>query len=473
MNIEYEVILSILHSRDLKSAISSGIKASYFSLPDTLLAFKLIEQYAAVKETFGQVPSIRWLSERVPSIPYNLEVPTEPISALVYELKDSFLTKELALGIDELDLLVRTDPRMAVEYFVTTARNLQRETSEADHLRMDIGDAATKVIEAYALLADSEGMLGIPYPWAPLNDATRGMQKGEYIVVYGPPKNMKTWVANEMGLVHPFEQANARCLMISCEMPIPQMFRRTFARLARVDYGELTSSRLRPEDRARFEQTCLTVQAEMQEANSSTKRYRNIRIIKPSVRTGSGISSIRAAIEEFDPDIVFIDGVYLLKDERSSSRNADWKNNAHVNQDLKGVAHEYQIPIIGTTQANRSGMRRKPGLESEVADDLAFSMSSLMDADAVLRVQKVETKEGDTKVIISLPAVRESDIDQFIINASPAIDFSLSSATIDQHQLSMLLGANESAAKRPDPPKSSAEMHQVLDKSKSQIFGKR
>lgn len=473
MNIEYAVILSILHTRDLKAAIATGIKPDYFALPDALLAFKLIEQFAATRETFGQVPSIRWLSERVPSIPYNTPPMPDTTSALIYELKDSYLTRQLSNGLDDLDMLVRTDPRMAVEYLITTARNLQRETGDAEHLRMDIMDAATKAIEAYALLADNDGMLGIPYPWDPLNEATRGMQKGEYIVIYGPPKNMKTWIANEMGTVFPFEYANARCLMISCEMPIPQMFRRTFSRLARVNYGELVSSSLRPEDRSRFEQTCLAVQAELMAANASSCRQRNIRIIKPSVRTGGGISSIRAAIEEFEPDVVLIDGVYLLKDERNSSRNADWKNIAHINQDLKGVAHEYQIPIIGTTQANRSGMRRKAGQE-DVADDLAFSMSALMDADVVIRVQKVITTEGDTKVILSLPAVRESTINQFMVNANPSIDFSLHSRDIDPQMLERLMGAEPTVAKKSAPePRNNADLHDALSRQKSNIFGKR
>lgn len=423
MNVEFRLLLSMLQSKDLKTVSQYGVKDEYFSLPDTLLAYKFIQAYSASKEAYGQMPSLELIHQRFPTFPVNAPRIEESIYSLIYELKDKYLKRHIHIIMEDMDLLVKTDPRAAIDYLAAQSSKLKAENFEAAHLQMDAADAAIKIIENYNLIADTDGYLGIPYPWEPLNHATRGMQKGEVNLVYGPSKSMKSWLLLEMCIVHPFVHANARCLLISMEMPVIQMYRRVYARFAKVDYEQLVSGNLMPMDRERYNNTALALHGEL--SLDSKERTRNIRIIKPDSRMGGGVSAVKKAIDEFDPDVVAIDGIYLMADERSSTRTGDWKNLTHVSQDLKSLAHEYQIPLLESHQGNRSSVKRAPGQDAEDYSDVGFSLGPIQDADFVMRTQKQEGPDGDTQLVITLPAVREAKIDKFVLNAHPAVDFSV------------------------------------------------
>jgi hypothetical protein len=132
------------------------------------------------------------------------------------------------------------------------------------------------------------------------------------------------------------------------------------------------------------------------------------------------------AVEEFDPDIVFVDGIYLLRDERPGQRSNDWKSLSHISQDLKALCHRHQVPLIGTHQANRTGVKRDVSKDNaDDYSDVGMSMGPIQDADFVIRTQKVKTPEGDTHIAISLPATREVNIDGFFLDARPAVSFNV------------------------------------------------
>jgi replicative DNA helicase len=421
MNLEIKFLLQILHSKDLKTATSNGVKVDYFMSPENLMVFQFIEKYAKAKDSYGQVPSLHLISTRFPNFPAGESPPDDSLHSIIYEMKDRYLRKCLSAIQDDVEQLKEVDPRTAIDYLHTAASKLRADNAEYGHLQLDARDAALSVLESVNLISDTDGYLGIPFPWEPLNLATRGMSKGEFYLIYGPAKSMKTWIALEIAVVHPFLYANARCLVVSMEMPVTQMYRRIYSRFAQVDYEHVVSGTLDAISRQRFEQTCLGLYAELSADNPD--RRRNIRVIKPE---NAGISSVMKAVEEFDPDIVFVDGIYLLRDERPGQRSNDWKSLSHISQDLKALCHRHQVPLIGTHQANRTGVKRDVSKDNaDDYSDVGMSMGPIQDADFVIRTQKVKTPEGDTHIAISLPATREVNIDGFFLDARPAVSFNV------------------------------------------------
>jgi replicative DNA helicase len=421
MNLETKFLLQILHSKDLKTATSNGVKPDYFMSPENLMVFQFIEKYAKGRDSYGQVPSLHLISSRFPNFPAGENPPSESLHSIIYELKDRYLKKCLSAIQDDVEQLKEVDPRTAIDYLHGAAARLRADNAEYEHLQMDARDAAMSVLEGVRLISDTDGYLGIPFPWEPLNLATRGMSKGEFYLIYGPAKSMKTWIALEIAVVHPFQFANARCLVVSMEMPINQMYRRIYSRFAQVDYEHVVAGTLDAPSRVRFENTCHSLYAEL--SAESTDRGRNIRVVKPE---GAGIASVAKAIEEFDPDIVFVDGIYLLRDERPGQKSNDWKALSHISQDLKSLCHRHQVPLIGTHQANRTGVKRDVSKDNgDDYSDVGMSMGPIQDADFVIRTQKIKTPEGDTHIAISLPATREVDIDGFFLDARPAISFNV------------------------------------------------
>jgi len=121
---------------------------------------------------------------------------------------------------------------------------------------------------------------------------------------------------------------------------------------------------------------------------------------------------------------VFVDGMYLMKDDRTKSRSVDWKNITHISQDLKITSQDFDIPIIGITQANRAADKSK----GEDLTELAYADALGQDADAVFRVSRVvrvdeNTKQKRTELFLKAPGLREGEFDGIVLEAHPAIDF--------------------------------------------------
>lgn len=138
----------------------------------------------------------------------------------------------------------------------------------------------------------------------------------------------------------------------------------------------------------------------------------------------------------------------------------DWKQIAHISQDLKGMAQYLEVPVVGTTQANRSGA----GKPSTNVDDLSFADSLGMDADMILRVFRGPNPGGRGAALLIYPTkVREAQIPPFVINAFPGVDFSVLQKTVnvkafleaktkmEQEEQEELSGGSAPAAKKAKP----------------------
>ena len=99
------------------------------------------------------------------------------------------------------------------------------------------------------------------------------------------------------------------------------------------------------------------------------------------------ISTIRNLVRKYTPDLVVVDGVYLLSDDSS---RAKWEQNDNLFKGLKNIAMAHEIPVFCTTQAGREAVDLfKPPKLNQVANgdalvrasDIAFAMSKVEDED--------------------------------------------------------------------------------------------
>ena len=90
---------------------------------------------------------------------------------------------------------------------------------------------------------------------------------------------------------------------------------------------------------------------------------------------------------KYSPDLVVVDGVYLLSDD---STRAKWEQNDNLFKGLKNIAMAHEIPVFCTTQAGREAVDLfKPPKLNQVANgdalvrasDIAFAMSKVEDED--------------------------------------------------------------------------------------------
>ena len=418
-NIEYALITRVIEDQDFHTLEKMGITADFFSVPEMRSMYEWLRGIYHAPDTQGVVPSLAMVHHH-----YQSFVPAyaaDPVPLLCDVLRREKLRMDIASAADKILLEKDKDPIEALATLKVAAQNLS-SMMEAGH-DLSMSGVFQTLMDRYQTVANMKGVVGIPYPWDPINEETQGMQGGQFIVLYGRPKSMKTWVALAMA-VHAYQRSRRRVLFYTREMAPFQIAQRAAAAIAGVSYKHFKNGTLQPDV---LEYTKSVLSGLMEDEETAAKHGHNPCFIITADRSsgGGGVSWLQAKIREVKPDIVFVDGMYLMKDDRTSSRNVDWKNIAHISQDLKMSAQEFDIPVVGITQANRGAEKTK----GEDLTELAFADSLGQDADAVFRIRRIvkqdeHTGTKKTELHITAPGLREGVLDGIVVHGEPATDFS-------------------------------------------------
>lgn len=428
-NIELALLTRAAETGDFHSLQRAGINEGFFFTPEAREVFRFLNETYHAPQTAGQVPTLDFVRYRFPTL--HLSSPPDAVPILVEQLRQEKLRIELLQLGQMLNDRAGLDPRACIAELRQKSIEIAAMSEAGEDLSMS--SVYEMIRSDYEMVQNTQGMLGIPYPWAVLNEETQGMQPGQFIVLFGRPKSMKTWIAIYMA-VHAYIHSRRRVLFYTREMTPKMIAKRVACAIARVSYKAFTSGRLQPEMRQRV----FTILQELRDDETSAGihgRQQPCFVITTdrgrSGRGSGGVSWLQAKIREVQPHLVFVDGMYLMKDDRSNQRSVDWKQIAHISQDLKLTCQEFEIPLIGTTQANRAADKSK----GEDLTELAYADALGQDADAVFRVSKKIRKLEDgskrTELWMTAPGMREGQFDGMIINGQPATDFSYIRTIVD------------------------------------------
>jgi RecA-family ATPase len=103
---------------------------------------------------------------------------------------------------------------------------------------------------------------------------------------------------------------------------------------------------------------------------------------------GLTIDSLVAKGEQLNPDIMFVDGVYLMLDQVTGESNTP-QALTNITRGLKRVAQKLDIPIVITTQTLLWKMRGG----KVTADSIGYSSSFFQDSDVILGLEPIEDDE--------------------------------------------------------------------------------
>lgn len=421
-SIEIQVIGKIIETQDFHTVTKLKIDESFFlSDSQTKEAFRFLRDHFLNENTYGEVPSWQLLQSRFAGFPWAHSF--DGLATLCQELRRQKMKADLYSAMDRMNATIDSDPAVAMAHMresLTTMSTQHEITSD-----LLLSAAYEQLYADYNLIATSGGITGIPFPWHCLNEDTQGMHPGQFIVLYGRPKSMKTWVALVMA-VHAYLHG-MRVLIWSLEMSEAQMLRRIAAIVCAVDYDKFKKGTLDQLTRDRVFQTLMTIRDEELLKVNATGHSAALLATQPRGES-SGTTALQAKIAEFKPDLVVVDGMYLMRDDRQKVRSVDWKSVAHISQDLKQCARINGIPIIGITQANR-GADKDPK-KADLAE-LAYSDALAQDCDLCLRVHKQkDPTTHEWEIVLSIPGGRETQLEAFVINGMAATNFEFKRATV-------------------------------------------
>jgi replicative DNA helicase len=424
-NLEHALITQVITNQDFASVIKARINEDFFQAPECKEVFRFLHQTYHSKATNGAVPSTAMVQMHYPSFHFAPAYDTVPV--LCQALKIQKLRMDLVQLSNELSIKAEKDPLAAMAELRSEAIKMSTMADTSEDISM--ANAWRTLHDRYKAVQAAKGCLGIPYPWDPLNRATQGMQPGQFIVLYGRPKSMKTWVATWIA-THAYKFARRRVLFYSREMSSMELMQRTACAMNRIDYEKYVNGELQPELVDQMFSNMQELEDDEKAAvtmGGQRQPYFIITTDRGSESDVGGVAWLQAKIRELQPDVVFVDGMYLMKDDRTNSRSSDWRQIAHISQDLKLTARQFDVPVVGITQANRNAEKTN----GDDLTELAFSDSLGQDADAVFRIKKVLNREGKMELQVTAPGLREGKFDGMKIHGQPASNFDFISMLTD------------------------------------------
>lgn len=425
-SIEHQLLCKIIETGDFNTVEKMRINEGFFLGGHTSYQeiFRAISIHFHNQWTINTTPSWQLISTWFPGFAWIGS--KDSVAALCLELKKAKLRAQVIGLADEITLKADVSPADALVTIKEAATRLHTEHEISSDILMT--SAYDTLRNEYNIVQQSGGITGIPYPpsWSLLNEDTQGIHDEDYIIIYGRPKSMKSWVAFYIGALA-YYWSRMRVLIWSMEMSKLQCLRRCACIIASVDYTRVKNAKLDPATEAEFFNTLWWLgEQEKQYPNQTTGRPGALLIVSPQeaqMAGGVGVTALQAKIREFEPDLVIADGIYLMGDDRDQRKTMDWKAVAHISQDLKGTTKAYKVPIIATTQANRSA--KNPNDKEADLSELAYADALAQDCDMAMRVHKQPLKEtNETELILSIPGSREGKLDGFVIYGEPATNFS-------------------------------------------------
>ena len=445
---EIRLVTKIVETGDLTGAIRAGVSVDMFANPVAKDMFETLLRYHHEREHYGRVPTARWMEERFEGTFRNFDV-LETMPELCVELRDNVMQQAVWELCNEIIDVNETDPREALTKMRTEVMRLARMTPK--NTERIIAEDAEEIISRAELRRSSDTILGIPFPWEELNKITQGIQDEDFLVIFGRPKSMKSWLAAII-VAHAYLYGNCRILVYSCEMSTALFEDRLACAIHQLSYTQLKEGSLSEVDWNWYKAALRTMASdEMKDAIDG--RHRSIKFVSHlDDPRGGGVSHLMAKIEEFDPDLVVVDSFYKMKDDRSGRRSVNWEAQYGITQDLKGVTQIMHIPLIGVTQRHRS--KKEESDDEQDMGDVAYADAVGQEAEAVYRVKKEQMLQDKitTQLRVMMAGSRETIVGGFILHAIPATKFKLYGWLDDTGKLS----TSPLGAKPPKMPRRSS-----------------
>ena len=223
------------------------------------------------------------------------------------------------------------------------------------------------------------GHTGILTPWPSVNEATMGFWPGDFVLYVARLGIGKTQVLTLL-MDYAWAVQKKRVLFVTTEMTQEKIVQRWIGVHYKLPYTQLTHGKLG-----------MFVKKKMVEGIELIKNEEGLYIIGGDF--DFRIESLEAAIEDCEPEAVFVDGAYLLKTEGSKRT----ERAANSFDELKRCAKRNDVPLIASTQFNREVKGNK--LNSAGAEKIALSDAAGWNADLIYGLIQTEDMKKDRRMI--------------------------------------------------------------------------
>jgi len=380
---EERLISKVIRSRDIVPAMEAGVEDSWFFVDENKAVWKFIRQHWTKYE---EVPTAVTVKDNFPT--YRLLAVEDSLEYLVDQLI-AYRKRQKTIEVVQTaaEFIAAGDHDKAASEMAHGLAELYDE-GVSQTSDVDLTDSPEKRYQEYLDIKTRDGgLLGYPTGFRTIDEATAGLQPGQLITIIAPPKTGKSVLAMQVAVnVH---ESGHVPMFQSFEMTNVEQQHRHDAMRANIAHSRLTRGKLNIDEEKRFKDS-------LKRMESMQKFYLT------DSSSAMTVSGLQAKVEKLRPDIVFVDGVYLMIDERSGEAGTPQALTS-ITRDLKRLAQRYEIPLVISTQVLLWKMKK--GQVS--ADSIGYSSSFFQDSDVILGLQR-QDEEDDSSRELRIVASRNS-----------------------------------------------------------------
>ena len=375
MNVQHALLCKLIHGGDITHVINSRITPEFF--PD--------EQYRRIYEyviehwrKYRQPADIDVMKNAFPS--YTWEQHSQSLDYFIDGLRER---RRVSLITDTINDVVsytqsKDNPDATDRILELMADCLQQvrletyPTLDVDFTKM--GDEIVARLEERML--DPGFLRGISTGYKGIDYVTGGLQPEQLVVLIGLPKAFKSATLLTMAMAA-HKQAKTP-LFIGFEMSNEEQYDRLVSLYSGISLTALMNGTLSWKD--------------LQTIKAKHKILEGMRSFITSVDMASAttVPGVQAKIMEYQPEVVFIDGAYLMRSELPKAEPGSAQALTDIARELKKLAQTLSLPIVVTTQASHA--RSKAGL---TMFSPMYTQAWQQSADVLLGVERLNPEDGD------------------------------------------------------------------------------
>jgi len=380
---ELHLISKVIQEKDISVPVRLGIKPDHMTGEWADMWRWMLEFH----RDHGAVPTERVLVQEYGAISL-YDSSDETFSRLSEEIFDAYRKRCIMDALQPaIESLNSDDVSSAV---AALSSGLQKAAVETARLRdVDIIQNWENRLVRYDEMRNTPNALrGIPTGFYGLDKITHGLRPQQFIVFAGEPKRGKSLFA--LILANSAHTHGKRPLFVSFEMSIEEQEARYDSLISRVPYTRILSGDLDKKDMVKI-RTALSIRKNMHPF-----------VFSEDTSSLTTISALASKVREYSPDVLFVDGVYLMDDEEGEAKGSP-QALTNITRGLKRMAQRFDIPIVATTQVLSWKLQNRK-TRAVTADAIGYTSSFAQDADLILGVER--NPDLDDQAIIRVVLAR-------------------------------------------------------------------
>lgn len=380
--IQLQVLNYILNTKDSSLIVLNNLNKDYFS--EYKGEFIYIKRHL---DTYGVVPDLETFIQAFPD--FEIIDVKEPASYLIEELFKDYKSRQMAMTFNKVrTYLLNNDVESAMKVYREGADNLSTGIAlqSVDILK------DTSRYNDYLEKTQNFTKYYLTTGFKELDSVLGGIDRQEELgVIVARTNKGKSWILTKMAVEAARQGLNVG--LYSGEMSENKVGYRVDTLLGHINCGSLMHGNSKIKDE--YTEYIRTL---------PERNMGSLKVLTPKMINGSaGVNALRVFIEKENLDILFIDQLSLLEDDRKAK--VPFEKASNISKDLKNLQVLKRIPIISVSQQNRT---KNDDKDDDSIDTTQLAMSDRIAQDATFILGITRDKKDDTIMTIHVVKSRDS-----------------------------------------------------------------